>query len=94
MTDELWMRHALELAARAEREDDEVPVGAVLVSSALAAGNLAGLPVAGLYSLMLPLAVFALFSSSRQMVVGPDVTMATLVATSLVPLAAGDPLRS
>ena len=27
-----WMRHALALAARAEREDDEIPVGAVLVS--------------------------------------------------------------
>ena len=33
MTDEAWMRRALELAARAEREDDEVPVGAVLVST-------------------------------------------------------------
>jgi tRNA(Arg) A34 adenosine deaminase TadA len=32
--DESWMRHALELAARAEHEDDEVPVGAVLVSAA------------------------------------------------------------
>ena len=30
--DEFWMRHALGLAARAEVEDDEVPVGAVLVS--------------------------------------------------------------
>ena len=29
--DEHWMRHALSLADRAEREDDEVPVGAVLV---------------------------------------------------------------
>jgi len=29
--DERWMRHALVLADRAEREDDEVPVGAVLV---------------------------------------------------------------
>lgn len=28
-----WMRHALALAARAEREDDEIPVGAVLVDS-------------------------------------------------------------
>lgn len=28
-----WMRHALALAERAEREDDEIPVGAVLVSS-------------------------------------------------------------
>ena len=30
--DEHWMRHALVLADRAEREDDEVPVGAVLVA--------------------------------------------------------------
>ena len=30
--DERWMRHALALAARAEREDDEIPVGAVLLS--------------------------------------------------------------
>jgi tRNA(adenine34) deaminase len=31
--DERWMRHALTLADRAEREDDEIPVGAVLVAS-------------------------------------------------------------
>ena len=30
-TDHRWMRHALALADRAEREDDEIPVGAVLV---------------------------------------------------------------
>ena len=30
--DERWMRHALALADRAEHEDDEIPVGAVLVS--------------------------------------------------------------
>ena len=30
-TDERWMRHALALAERAEREDDEIPVGAVVV---------------------------------------------------------------
>ena len=29
--DEHWMRHALALADRAEREDDEIPVGAVLI---------------------------------------------------------------
>ena len=28
-----WMRHALRLAERAEREDDEIPVGAVLVDA-------------------------------------------------------------
>ena len=32
-TDERWMRHALALAERAESEDDEIPVGAVLVSA-------------------------------------------------------------
>jgi len=31
--DERWMRHALALADRAEREHDEIPVGAVLVSA-------------------------------------------------------------
>ena len=31
--DEHWMRHALALAERAEREDDEIPVGAVLTSA-------------------------------------------------------------
>ena len=29
-----WMRHALALAARAEREDDEIPVGALVLSPA------------------------------------------------------------
>src|SRR5690606_11637952 len=32
-SDTRWMRHALALAQRAEREDDEIPVGAVLVSA-------------------------------------------------------------
>jgi tRNA(Arg) A34 adenosine deaminase TadA len=31
--DERWMRHALALADRAEEQDDEIPVGAVLVSA-------------------------------------------------------------
>jgi tRNA(Arg) A34 adenosine deaminase TadA len=32
-SDERWMRHALALATRAEEEDDEIPVGAVLVAA-------------------------------------------------------------
>jgi tRNA(adenine34) deaminase len=31
--DERWMRHALALAERAEREDDEIPVGAVVIDA-------------------------------------------------------------
>ncbi len=38
-SDTSWMLHALELARRAEREEGEIPVGAVLVS---AAGELLG----------------------------------------------------
>ena len=34
-----WMRHALALAERAQREDDEIPVGALVVD---ADGNLVG----------------------------------------------------
>ena len=32
-TDARWMQHALALASRAEQEDDEVPIGAVLVAA-------------------------------------------------------------
>ena len=38
-SDEHWMRQALALAERAQREDDEIPVGALVVD---AAGNLVG----------------------------------------------------
>ena len=38
-TDLRWMRHALALGRRAEREDDEIPVGAVVVD---AEGRLVG----------------------------------------------------
>ncbi|MEO6155603.1 MAG: tRNA adenosine(34) deaminase TadA [Thermomonas sp.] len=38
-TDENWMRQALTLAERAHREDNEIPVGALVVD---AAGNLIG----------------------------------------------------
>ena len=38
-SDERWMRQALALAERAQREDDEIPVGALVVD---AAGNLVG----------------------------------------------------
>ena len=38
-SDHAWMRHALALAERAQREDDEIPVGAVVVD---ADGNVVG----------------------------------------------------
>jgi high affinity sulfate transporter 1 len=70
-----------------------VTLGAVLVPVGLAYGELAGLPMAGLYGSLLPLVAYALFGSSRLLVVGPDSAMAALVAVAVVPLAAGDPVR-
>ena len=67
---------------------------AVAVPAGLALGELAGLsPVAGLYATMLPLLAFALFTSSRQVMVGPDGTLAVLTATTVAPLAAGSATR-
>ena len=68
-------------------------LGAVLVPVGLAYGELAGLPMAGLYGSLLPLVAYALFGSSRLLVVGPDSAMAALVAVAVAPMAAGDPGR-
>src|SRR5262249_33011537 len=66
-----------------------ITLGVVMVPVGLAFGELAGLPMAGLYASILPLAVYAILGSSRQLVVGPDSSMAALVAASVAPLAAG-----
>ncbi|MFN4018772.1 MAG: SulP family inorganic anion transporter [Reyranella sp.] len=68
-------------------------LGAVMVPVGLAYGELAGLPMAGLYGSILPLLAYALFGSSRHLVVGPDTAMAAIVAVAVAPLALGDPLR-
>ena len=68
-------------------------LGAVMVPVGLAYGELAGLPMAGLYGSLLPLLAYALFGSSRHLVVGPDTAMAAIVAVAVAPLALGDPLR-
>ena len=67
---------------------------AVAVPAGLAMGELAGLsPVAGLYATMLPLVAYALFTSSRQVMVGPDGTLAVLTASTVAPLAGGNAAR-
>ena len=64
-----------------------VTLGAVMVPVGLAYGALAGLPLAGLYGSMLPLIAYALFGSSRRLIVGPDTAMAAIVAVAVAPLA-------
>lgn len=71
-----------------------ITVWALLVPQALAYGQLTGLPaVHGLYAALGALALYALYGTSRHLNVGPEATVATLVATIIAPLAMGDPER-
>jgi SulP family sulfate permease len=66
-----------------------ITVAALALPSAMAYAELAGAPVsAGLYALLLPVLAYALFGSAPRVVVGPEGTVALLVATALAPLAA------
>jgi high affinity sulfate transporter 1 len=65
-----------------------VTLVAIAVPLNIGYAQIAGLPAsAGLYSLILPVVVFALLSSTRQLVVAPDAAAAALVASSLGGLA-------
>ncbi len=64
-----------------------VTVGAMLVPQAMAYALLAGLPPAvGLYAATIPVLVYALFGTSRQLAVGPVAIVSLLTATALAPL--------
>ena len=64
-------------------------VAALATPSGMAYAQLAGLtPVIGLYALLLPVVGYALLGSSRQVAVGPEGTLAALVAAALVGIAA------
>src|SRR5262245_21708301 len=67
-------------------------VAAVAVPVGVAYAALAGFePVVGLYGSFLPLVAYALFGSSRQMIVGPDSATCAMVAVALAPLVADAP---
>jgi high affinity sulfate transporter 1 len=68
-----------------------VTVAALAIPSGMAYADVAGLsPVAGLYALLLPVVAYALFGSSRQLVIGPEAALALLVASVVAPMADGD----
>lgn len=71
-----------------------VTVFAVLVPSAMAYGDLAGVnPVAGLYVALGAMVMYALFGTSKQVIMGPEATAAIMTATAVAPLAGGDAVR-
>ena len=68
-----------------------ISVAAVALPVAMAYAELAGFsPVAGLYSSILPLVAYAIFGTSRQLMVNPDAATCAMIAAAITPLAAGN----
>jgi high affinity sulfate transporter 1 len=66
-------------------------VAAVALPVGVAYAQLAGFrPEVGLYASLVPLVAYALFGTSRQLIVGPDAATCALVAAAVTPLAAGN----
>ncbi len=80
-----WLRHDIVAG---------VSVAAVAIPIAIAYSQLAGVPpVHGLYASILPLVAYALFGTSRQLIMAPDAATCAIVAAVVVPMAALDPAR-
>src|ERR1700730_13678380 len=66
-----------------------VSVAAVALPTAIAYAELIGFePVVGLYAAILPLVVYAIFGTSRHLIVNPDAATCAMVGTTLMPLTA------
>ncbi|WP_458379427.1 SulP family inorganic anion transporter [Pseudomonas chlororaphis] len=80
-----WFRYDLQAG---------LSVAAVQIPIAIAYAQIVGLPPQyGLYACVLPMMVYALVGSSRQLMVGPDAATCAMVAGAIAPLALGDPAR-
>ncbi|MFJ6537635.1 SulP family inorganic anion transporter [Paenarthrobacter sp. NPDC091711] len=81
-----WLRHDAVAGAA---------LFALLVPAGMAYAQAAGLPpVTGLYATVIPLLVYAVVGPSRILVLGPDSSLAPMIAAAIVPLAAGSSERS
>lgn len=71
-----------------------IALAAFAIPGSMAYAGLAGLPPqAGLYAYLLAGPLFALFTSSRHVAVGPTSSISMMVAAALAPLAGDDPVR-
>lgn len=67
-------------------------LSAFLIPAGMAYAVAAGLPaVTGLYASIIPLLVYAVFGPSRVLIVGPDSSLAPMIAAAILPLAGKDP---
>jgi sulfate permease, SulP family len=72
-----------------------ISVVAYMVPQVMAYTALVGVPpVAGLWTALAALVVYAALGSSRVLSVGPESTIALMAGTAIAPLAAGDPDRA
>ena len=63
-------------------------VAAYLIPQCMAYGELAGVePVAGLWAILPPMIIYALFGSSPQLSIGPESSTAVMTAVAIAPLA-------
>lgn len=86
-----WVRESSRDTARADVVAG-ITVAAMLIPQAMAYATLAGLPpVTGLYAATVPLVVYAALGTSGQLAFGPVAIVALLTASTVEPLAGGDP---
>src|SRR6478752_6040051 len=70
-------------------------VTALLIPAGMGYAEVAGLPPeTGLYATIVPLVAYAIFGPSRILVLGPDSSLAPIIAASILPLALGDGERA
>jgi MFS superfamily sulfate permease-like transporter len=72
-----------------------VVLTAILLPAGMGYAQAAGLPaIHGLYATIVALVVYAIFGSSRLLVLGPDSSLAALIAATILPLADGSVERT
>jgi len=65
-----------------------ISLAALAIPEVMGYATIAGMPVvSGLYTILIPLAIFAIFGSSRHLVVGADSATAAILASALVTMA-------
>lgn len=70
-------------------------LSAALIPAGMAYAEASGLPaVTGLYASVVPMFFYALFGPSRVVIVGPDSSLAPMIAAALLPLAGRDPAHA
>ncbi len=70
-------------------------VTALLIPAGMGYAEVAGLPPeTGLYATIVPLIAYAIFGPSRILVLGPDSSLAPIIAAAILPLALADGQRA